>query len=105
MQLTLMRDLQKNESVRIVPFSGTGLSTSSSQVTDEESNLINYPCEGLEIHNSHASYVLEYSFDNSTFYKVFPLGTREDEQHFNALYVKLSSGSAGTYQGKVAKHQ
>jgi len=100
----LMYDLLKAGGCRIVSFSGTGLSTSAVNPTDHEGHLIAYPCNGLRLYNSHISNTLSYSFDNSNWLSVPPLGVMEDPHHFDILYVK-GSASGTTYEGDVARNQ
>lgn len=102
--MSLMYDLLKTDSCRIVSFNGTGLGTSAVLVTDHEGNPISYPCRGLRLFNTNIDKSVYYSFDNSKWLTVPPLGVMEEPKKFNTLYVKASAAGA-TYEGDVAKFQ
>jgi len=100
----LMYDLLKAGGIRILSFSGTGLSTTAVIPTDHEGHPVTYNCKGLRLYNSHISNILYYSFNNSNWLSVPPLGVMEDARPFNVLYVKASA-SGTTYEGDVARIQ
>jgi hypothetical protein len=54
--------------------------------------------------NTNIDKSVYYSFDNSKWLTVPPLGVMEEPKKFNTLYVKASAASA-TYEGDVAKFQ
>lgn len=90
---------------RIVFFAGSGLSTSSVQVTDDENHLINYSCAALKIKNLSTDANLKFSFDNSHWQELAYLEEVELIKNFDTLYVKMATGSTGQYQGMVIKLQ
>jgi hypothetical protein len=102
--MSLMYDLLKAGGCSIVAFGGSGLGTSPVTPTDYDGNPIAYECKGLRLFNPNADKTLYYSFDNSNWLTVPPLGVMEDPKNFSVLYVK-SSGSSSNYEGDVARVQ
>lgn len=82
----------------VVRLQSASLGTSSTQI------LSDIPFKAIHIHNPNASKTLSYSFDNSVWFKVFPLGTDPIIEVHNNLYVK-GSASSTEYQIRYAKNQ
>ena len=97
-------EIMKRTGCRLVGFRKSSQDSTSTIVTDDDGNNVNYNCSALEIQNLSASKTLEYSFDNSNFQKVKPLVTEAIEMPFNFLYVKSSSGTVD-FQGRLLKNQ
>jgi len=103
--MSLLSEIVKTEAVRLVNAVVSSVTTSAAQVRDTENNLMNYPCHGLYIFNPSLLYTLQYSFDNSTFFSIPMLGSKEVDDHFNELYVKTSSGTISNAEIQVGKKQ
>ena len=88
----------KDYGLVVVSLQSATLGTSSTKIIND------IPFKAIEIHNPHLSKTLLWSFDNSIWFKVFPLGTKPVIENHPDLYVK---GSAATseYQIRYAKVQ
>jgi len=91
-----LQDLMDKYPVELKSYQGSSLGTSSTQI------ILGKRAKGMTIHNPHASYVLSYSFDDSLWFEIFPLGTKDVRQDFDRLYLKGSSSSS-KYQVETAE--
>lgn len=88
-------DIYKEGGVTQKVYQSATLGTSSTEVHKS-------PFRGFEIHNPHASRIVSYSLDDSVWFKVFPLGTKERRIDGDSIYLK-SNVANGEYQLEVAQ--
>ena len=88
----------KDNGLIIVSLQSATLGTSSTQL------LSDIPFRAVEFHNPHLSKTLLWSFDNSIWFKLFPLGTKTVIENHSDLYVK-GSNTTSEYQIRYAKIQ
>jgi len=100
----ILHNLQEKASIRIVRLFVASVTTSAAQVTDEEGNVVSYGCRGLELFNPSTTETLKYSFDNSNWRQIPPLGSIERDEYFNALYLK-ATGTISNVEGSFGKIQ
>lgn len=88
-------DIYKEGGVIQKVYQSATLGASSTLIHDS-------PFRGFELHNPHSSKVLSYSLDNSVWFKVFQLGTKERRIDGDTIYLKGSAANS-EYQLEVAQ--
>lgn len=91
---------------RVIGFAGDSLGTSSINPDDFEGNAIAYSCRALRLFNPNSDKTLYYSFDDTHWFTVPPLGEQQIVRSFDILYLKSDDTDDGAlYEGEVARIQ